>query len=230
MQVRRVRSRRRGAWSTPLGSYAPTVLGRPRRPREAGRGITLGMGGLFGGEGGPNRVRELIALYRDASRTAPGNGSSTVLPRAAFARTSWKGFGAVILVGSLAEAPSIVDRLAPEHLEIATHEADVLAALINNAGAIFIGRYTPEVIGDYVAGTNHVLPSPKPRGHGLGRRASSRSRSMKRRSAATTPKWSMNARSPSSISWSATPLRSKAMTAALTRFTSRSRTTGLCLP
>ena len=85
----------------------------------------------------------------------------TVLPRAATARTSWKGFGAVILVGSLAEAPSIVDRLAPEHLEIATHEADVLAALINNAGAIFIGRYTPEVIGDYVAGTNHVLPTAR---------------------------------------------------------------------
>jgi histidinol dehydrogenase len=85
----------------------------------------------------------------------------TVLPRAAFARTSWKGFGAVILVGSLAEAPSIVDRLAPEHLEIATREADALAALINNAGAIFIGRFTPEVIGDYVAGTNHVLPTAR---------------------------------------------------------------------
>jgi histidinol dehydrogenase len=85
----------------------------------------------------------------------------TVLPRAAFARTSWKGFGAIILVGSLAEAPSIVDRLAPEHLEIATREADALAALINNAGAIFIGRFTPEVIGDYVAGTNHVLPTAR---------------------------------------------------------------------
>ncbi|HET7446446.1 MAG TPA: histidinol dehydrogenase [Methyloceanibacter sp.] len=85
----------------------------------------------------------------------------TVLPRAATARTSWKDFGAVILVGSLAEAPSIVDRLAPEHLEIATHEADALGARINNAGAIFIGRYTPEVIGDYVAGTNHVLPTAR---------------------------------------------------------------------
>jgi histidinol dehydrogenase len=85
----------------------------------------------------------------------------TVLPRAATARTSWKDFGAVILVGSFAEAPSIVDRLAPEHLEIATHEADALGARINNAGAIFIGRYTPEVIGDYVAGTNHVLPTAR---------------------------------------------------------------------
>ena len=84
-----------------------------------------------------------------------------VLPRAATARASWKDYGAVILVGSLAEAPSIVDRLAPEHLEIATRKADALAALINNAGAIFIGRYTPEVIGDYVAGTNHVLPTAR---------------------------------------------------------------------
>ena len=84
-----------------------------------------------------------------------------VLPRAATARASWKDYGAVVLVGSLAEAPAIVDRLAPEHLEIATRQADALAALINNAGAIFIGRYTPEVIGDYVAGTNHVLPTAR---------------------------------------------------------------------
>jgi histidinol dehydrogenase len=84
-----------------------------------------------------------------------------VLPRAATARASWKDYGAVVLVGGLAEAPAIVDRLAPEHLEIATRQADALAALINNAGAIFIGRYTPEVIGDYVAGTNHVLPTAR---------------------------------------------------------------------
>jgi histidinol dehydrogenase len=84
-----------------------------------------------------------------------------VLPRAATARASWKDYGAVVLVGSLAEAPAILDRLAPEHLEIATRQADALAALINNAGAIFIGRYTPEVIGDYVAGTNHVLPTAR---------------------------------------------------------------------
>ena len=58
----------------------------------------------------------------------------------------------MILVGSLDEAPSLADRLAPEHLEIATDEPDALAARISNAGAIFVGRYTPEVIGDYVAG------------------------------------------------------------------------------
>src|SRR5262249_7510809 len=84
-----------------------------------------------------------------------------ILPRASTARARWKDFGAVILVGNLSDAPSIVDRLAPEHLEIATREADAIAALINNAGAIFIGRYTPEVIGDYVAGTNHVLPTAR---------------------------------------------------------------------
>jgi len=83
------------------------------------------------------------------------------LPRAETARASWDEFGAVILVKSLAEAPAIADRLAPEHLEIATGNADALAAEIKDAGAIFIGRYTPEVIGDYVAGTNHVLPTAR---------------------------------------------------------------------
>jgi histidinol dehydrogenase len=84
-----------------------------------------------------------------------------VLPRAATARASWQEFGAVILVRSLDEAPDLADRLAPEHLEIATADADALAARINDAGAIFIGRYTPEVIGDYVAGSNHVLPTAR---------------------------------------------------------------------
>ena len=83
------------------------------------------------------------------------------LPRAETARASWREFGAVILVGSLDEAPALVDRLAPEHLEIATSEPEALAERIRNAGAIFIGRYTPEVIGDYVAGSNHVLPTAR---------------------------------------------------------------------
>jgi histidinol dehydrogenase len=84
-----------------------------------------------------------------------------VLPRAQTARASWQQFGAIILVKSLDHAPSLADRLAPEHLEIATEHADALAARINNAGAIFIGRFTPEVIGDYVAGSNHVLPTAR---------------------------------------------------------------------
>lgn len=83
------------------------------------------------------------------------------LPRAGTARASWEEFGAVILVGSLDEAPALSDRLAPEHLEIATENADALAAKVRDAGAIFVGRYTPEVIGDYVAGTNHVLPTAR---------------------------------------------------------------------
>ena len=83
------------------------------------------------------------------------------LPRADTARASWRDFGAVILTGSLDEAPSLVDRLAPEHLQIATREPDALADRVRNAGAIFIGRYTPEVIGDYVAGSNHVLPTAR---------------------------------------------------------------------
>ncbi len=83
------------------------------------------------------------------------------LPRAATARASWQDFGAIILVKRLDEAPSIASRLAPEHLEIAAENADALAANVTDAGAIFVGRYTPEVIGDYVAGTNHVLPTAR---------------------------------------------------------------------
>jgi histidinol dehydrogenase len=84
-----------------------------------------------------------------------------VLPRADTARASWREFGAVIVVKTLDQAPALADRLAPEHLEIATQDADALAARIANAGAIFIGRFTPEVIGDYVAGSNHVLPTAR---------------------------------------------------------------------
>jgi histidinol dehydrogenase len=84
-----------------------------------------------------------------------------VLPRAATARASWRDFGAVIVVDRLDEAPSLADRLAPEHLEIATGDPDTLSDRIHDAGAIFIGRYTPEVIGDYVAGSNHVLPTAR---------------------------------------------------------------------
>lgn len=83
------------------------------------------------------------------------------LPRSAIARESWHVFGATIVLGSLAEAPALADRIAAEHLEIATHDAEALAARIRNAGAIFIGHHTPEVIGDYVGGTNHVLPTAR---------------------------------------------------------------------
>jgi histidinol dehydrogenase len=83
------------------------------------------------------------------------------LPRSDVAAASWQDFGAIILVDSLDAAPSLVDRLAPEHLQIATADAEGLSRRIRNAGAIFLGRYTPEVIGDYVAGSNHVLPTAR---------------------------------------------------------------------
>jgi histidinol dehydrogenase len=84
-----------------------------------------------------------------------------MLPRGSVARASGESFGAIILVDSLDRAPALADRLAPEHLEIATADPDASAARIRNAGALFLGRYTPEVIGDYVAGPNHVLPTAR---------------------------------------------------------------------
>jgi len=83
------------------------------------------------------------------------------LPRVEVASASWRDFGAIIMVPRLADAVPLVDRLAPEHLEIASADADALAAKIRNAGAIFIGAHTPEAIGDYVAGSNHVLPTAR---------------------------------------------------------------------
>ena len=83
------------------------------------------------------------------------------LPRADVASASWRDFGAIVMVGKLADAIPLVDRLAPEHLEIAAADADDLAGKIRNAGAIFIGAHTPEAIGDYVAGSNHVLPTAR---------------------------------------------------------------------
>ncbi|MDO8838904.1 MAG: histidinol dehydrogenase [Parvibaculum sp.] len=84
-----------------------------------------------------------------------------VLPRETTATKSWADFGAVIVVKSLADAVPLVDRLAPEHLEIAVGDPEPLAAAVSNAGAIFLGRFTPEAIGDYVAGSNHVLPTAR---------------------------------------------------------------------
>jgi histidinol dehydrogenase len=83
------------------------------------------------------------------------------LPRASIAGASWRDFGAVIMVGELDEAVPLVDAIAPEHLEIASEDAERLAGRIRNAGAIFLGAHTPEAIGDYVAGANHVLPTAR---------------------------------------------------------------------
>jgi len=83
------------------------------------------------------------------------------LPRTAIARESWQAHGAIITVAALDEAVPLIDRIAPEHLELAVADPDALAAKVRNAGAIFLGRYTPEAIGDYLAGPNHVLPTAR---------------------------------------------------------------------
>jgi len=83
------------------------------------------------------------------------------LPRAEVASASWRDFGAIIKVAKLADAVPLVDRLAPEHLEIVAREPEALVERVRNAGAIFIGAHTPEAIGDYVAGSNHVLPTAR---------------------------------------------------------------------
>ncbi|MGO8922721.1 MAG: histidinol dehydrogenase [Xanthobacteraceae bacterium] len=85
----------------------------------------------------------------------------TALPRGKVAGASWRDYGAVIVVPALEQALPLVDALAPEHVEIVAADAERLAQGIRNAGAIFLGPHTPEVIGDYVAGSNHVLPTAR---------------------------------------------------------------------
>lgn len=85
----------------------------------------------------------------------------TTLPRAEIARASWNEFGAVILVRTLDESVKLADAIAAEHLEIITADPESLSARIRNAGAIFLGAHTPEAIGDYVGGSNHVLPTAR---------------------------------------------------------------------
>jgi len=83
------------------------------------------------------------------------------LPRGETAAASWRDFGAIIVVKSLAGAMQLANRIAPEHLELAVAEPEALLTKVRNAGAVFIGRHTPEVIGDYVGGPNHVLPTAR---------------------------------------------------------------------
>jgi histidinol dehydrogenase len=105
-------------------------------------------------------------LITDDIRLARNVGEEVVkqlalLPREKIAGASWRDYGAIILVADLAAAIPLVDRLAPEHLEIIAGDADALSDRIHNAGAIFLGPYTPEAIGDYVGGSNHVLPTSR---------------------------------------------------------------------
>ena len=99
--------------------------------------------------------------YADAVAAAVESALKT-LPRQDIARASWENFGAILVVNDLhAQAPELVNQLAPEHLELAVAEPDAMADKIRHAGAIFLGRHTPEAIGDYIAGPNHVLPTAR---------------------------------------------------------------------
>jgi histidinol dehydrogenase len=83
------------------------------------------------------------------------------LERAGIASQSWEDFGGIILVGSMADAPALANRIAAEHVELAIADPEAMLPKIRNAGAIFLGAHTPEVIGDYVGGSNHVLPTAR---------------------------------------------------------------------
>ncbi len=98
------------------------------------------------------------AAFAEAVRAAADDHLSR-LPRAALAAVSWRRHGAIIVLESLEQAPALVDRIAPEHLELAVADAEGMAEAVRHAGAIFLGRHTPEAVGDYVGGPNHVLPT-----------------------------------------------------------------------
>jgi len=98
-------------------------------------------------------------LAEDVARAV--EGQLKTLPRAAIASASWADFGAIIEVDNLDQAVPLADAIAAEHLEVMTRDPDAFAARVRNAGAIFLGSHTPEAIGDYVGGSNHVLPTAR---------------------------------------------------------------------
>ncbi len=112
-----------------------------------------------------DEAAQSILITDDAAfADAVDKAVSAMLPtldRAAVAGQSWQDNGAIITVPHMDEMPAIADRIAAEHLELALDNADEWAEKITHAGAIFLGRYTPEAIGDYVAGPNHVLPTAR---------------------------------------------------------------------
>jgi histidinol dehydrogenase len=107
----------------------------------------------------PILITDDAALASEVERAI--EAQLATLPRGEVARASWRNFGAVILVHQLDEAVPLIDAVAPEHLEIIADDAERLAGKIRNAGAIFLGPHTPEAVGDYVAGSNHVLPTAR---------------------------------------------------------------------
>lgn len=98
--------------------------------------------------------------FADAVEAAVERHLNT-LGRAETARASWRDYGAIITVATLGDAVPLINRIAPEHLELAFDDADAMVEDVRHAGAIFLGRHTPEVIGDYVGGSNHVLPTAR---------------------------------------------------------------------
>jgi histidinol dehydrogenase len=104
-------------------------------------------------------ITDDAALADDVERAV--QSQLATLPRADIARASWNEFGAIILVKNLDEAAALANAIAAEHLEIMTEDPESLSSQIRNAGAIFLGAHTPEAIGDYVGGSNHVLPTAR---------------------------------------------------------------------
>ncbi|MDB5652491.1 MAG: histidinol dehydrogenase [Tardiphaga sp.] len=104
-------------------------------------------------------ITDSAALADDVERAV--EAQLTTLPRADIARKSWVDYGAIILVERLEQAVALANTIAAEHLEIMTADPEALSLGIRNAGAIFLGAHTPEAIGDYVGGSNHVLPTAR---------------------------------------------------------------------
>jgi histidinol dehydrogenase len=100
------------------------------------------------------------AVFADKVAAA-AQAQIALLPRKEIAEKSWNDYGAIILVRSLDDAAPLADAIAPEHLEIATADPENLLKKVRHAGAIFLGRHTPEAMGDYIAGPNHVLPTSR---------------------------------------------------------------------
>lgn len=98
--------------------------------------------------------------FADAVAAATDEMLAT-LPRREIAAASWSRHGAIIVVKRLTDAVALVDRLAPEHLQLAVAKPEPLAKKVRHAGAIFVGRHAPEALGDYLAGPNHVLPTSR---------------------------------------------------------------------
>jgi len=104
-------------------------------------------------------ITDNVALADEVARAV--ESQLTTLPRAEIARASWNEFGAIIMVGNLDDAAALANEIAAEHLEIMTADPEAVSAKVRNAGAIFLGSHTPEAIGDYVGGSNHVLPTAR---------------------------------------------------------------------